>query len=131
MFVDQDLFDDTEEHVRMLEYLESIHQEPECDPNDARFIGTPPKSDDWDDKMQSNYIDKQRGSGGVLNGLYTNTLPEPYYYTKQQRRILRRTMLASDNYNEIKLGTMMKARHMKAGSRNRLVNTLVQMNSQN
>tara|TARA_R100000278_G_scaffold17602_4_gene17673 strand:+ start:7703 stop:8647 length:945 start_codon:yes stop_codon:yes gene_type:complete len=130
VFIDQDLVDDAEEHIRMLEYLEDIHQEPECDPDDARFIGTPPKSDDWDDKMQSNYIDKQRGSGGVLNGLYTNTLPEPNYYTKQQRRILRRTMLASDNYGEVKLGTMMKARKMRAGSRNRLVNTLVQMNSQ-
>jgi hypothetical protein len=128
--IEQEMFDDCEQHVRMLEYLESFHQEPECDPDNARFIGKPPKSDSWDDKMQSDYIDKGRGAEGVLNGLYTNTRPEPAYYTKQQRRIMRNTMLHSTNRNEVKLATYMFSRPMSKDARNKLVNKLVLMNLQ-
>lgn len=128
--IEQEMFDDCEQHVRMLEYLESFHQEPECDPDNARYIGTPPKSDSWDDKMQSDYIDKGRGAEGVLGGLYTNTKPEPAYYTKQQRKILRNTMLRSTNRDEVKLATYMSSRRMSPDARNRLVNKLVLMNKQ-
>ena len=128
--IEQEMFDDAEQHVRMIEYHESFNQEPECDPDDARYIGTPPKSDSWDDKMKSDYIDKGRGSEGVLNGLYTNTRAEPSYYTKQQRRILRNTMLRSTNPDEVKLATFMSPRKMSKDARNRLVYKIVLMNLQ-
>lgn len=94
-------------------YRDSIHQDPECDPDNARFIGTPPKRDldgciTFDSRMRSNYIDKGRGAGGVLNGLYTNTQPEPNFRTKQQSRLLRSALLNSDNTDDIKTGTYMK-----------------------
>lgn len=129
--IEQEMFDDAEQHARMLEYLEDFNQEPECDPDDARYIGKPPKSDSWEDKMKSDYIDRGRGSEGVLNGLYTNTRPEPAYYTKQQRRVLRNTMLQSDNRSEVKLGTYMRQRKMSKDARNRLVNKLHLLNIQN
>lgn len=105
--VEQEMFDDVEQHVRMLEYHESFHQEPECDPNDARYIGTPPKSDSWEDKMNSDYIDKGRGSEGVLNGLYTNTRPEPSYRTREQRQRLIKTLLNSGNGYDVETACLM------------------------
>ena len=126
--IEQEMFDDCEQHVRMLEYHESFHQEPECDPDDARFIGKPPKSDSWDDKMKSDCIDKGRGAVGTLGGLYRNTRPEPAYYTKQQRRIMQRTMLNSTNADEIKLATYMNGRKMTPEARQKFVNRQVLMN---
>ena len=53
----------------------------------------------------------------MLNGLYTNSYPEPTYYTKDQRRRIRKTMLDSDNIDDVKLATYMTpmspARRMK------------------
>jgi hypothetical protein len=45
-----------------------------------------------------------RGSKGVLNGVYSNTLPEPNYRTSEQRRTLLRTLLRSDNLIDVQLG---------------------------
>jgi hypothetical protein len=129
--VEQEMFDDTEQHVRMLEYMETINQEPECDRDDARFIGSRPKSDSWDDKMKSNFVDRGRGSIGTLGGLYQDTSPEPAYYTKQQRRVMRNTMLQSTNRDEVKLATYMSSRKMTSDKRNKLVNKIVLMNTHN
>ncbi len=53
----------------------------------------------------------------MLNGLYTNSYPEPTYYTKDQKRRMRSTLLDSENPDDIKLATYMKpmspARRMK------------------
>ena len=93
-------------------YKESIHQDTECDPDDERYIGTPPRRDmdghiTYDSKMQSNFVDRGRGAEGVLNGLYTNSYPEPTFRTKDQKRLLRSTLLASDNIDDVKLATYM------------------------
>jgi hypothetical protein len=108
------------------EYAESFYQDPECDPDDARFLGTPPRSDEWDDKMRSNQIDRKRGSGGVLNGIYTNTLPEPSYYNKESRNRLQQSYLASDNKIDIELGSWMK--RMNPIRRKRLVTSRLDQN---
>ena len=67
--------------------------------------------------MQSDYVDNLRGAQGVLNGLYTNSYPEPAYYNKDQKRRLRSTLLDSENPDDIKPATYMKpmspARRMK------------------
>lgn len=111
--------DDADQQAISDEYSESFYQDPECDPDDARFIGTPPRSDEWDDKMRSNQIDRKRGSGGVLNGIYTNTLPEPSYYNKESRNRLQQSYLASDNKIDVELGSWMK--RMNPIRRKRLV----------
>ena len=108
------------------EYAESFYQDPECDPDDARFIGTPPRSDDWDDKMRSNHVDRKRGSGGVLSGLYTNSLPEPSYYSKEARNRLRMSYLDSDNKIDIEVGSWMK--RMDPLRRKCLINNRIKAN---
>ena len=108
------------------EYTESFYQDPECDPDDARFLGTAPRTDEWEDKMRSNQVDRKRGSGGVLNGLYQNSKPEPTYYTKEKRNRLRMSYLDSDNVCDIMVGAYMK--RMDPMRRNRLINNRIQEN---
>lgn len=108
------------------EYAESFYQDPECDPDDARFLGTPPRSDEWEDRMRSNQIDRKRGSGGVLNGLYQNTQPEPTYNTKEKRNRLRMTYLDSDNVCDIMVGAYMK--RMNPIRRSNLIRNRIQEN---
>jgi len=108
------------------EYAESFYQDSECDPDDARYLGTPPRSDEWEDKMRSNQIDRKRGSGGVLNGLYQNTLAEPSYYTKESRNRLRMTYLDSDNVCDIMVGAYMK--RMNPIRRSNLIRNRIQEN---
>lgn len=108
------------------EYAESFYQDPECDPDDARFLGTAPRTDEWEDKMRSNQVDRKRGSGGVLNGLYQNSKPEPTYYTKEKRNRLRMSYLDSDNVCDIMVGAYMK--RMDPMRRNRLINNRIQEN---
>ena len=112
--------DDTQAYVNRQEYREDFIQAPECDPDDSRFTGTPPRSDSWDDKMRSDYCDRGRGSGGVLQGLYTNSYPEPNYRDRDQRRRLRFSYLDSDNSIDIEMGSWIK--RMDSVRRKRLVN---------
>lgn len=71
-----------EEYARNLDNRDSFRQEAEVDPDDARFLGTPPRADyngyvSFDSKMKSDFRDRGRGSDGVLMGFYEKTLPEP------------------------------------------------------
>lgn len=75
-----------EQYANNLESRLEFRQEHELDSDDARFLGTPPKSDSWDDKMKSDHRDRKRGSGGVLGGIYENTLAEPPYSKNPYRR---------------------------------------------
>lgn len=75
-----------EQYANNLESRLEFKQEHELDPDDARFLGTPPKSDSWDDKIKSDHRDRKRGSGGVLGGIYENTLAEPPYSSNPYRR---------------------------------------------
>jgi len=103
-FFEHDSLDQADQQAMQREYDESFYQSPECDPDNARYIGTPPKSDSWDDKMKSDYIDLGRGAEGVLGGLYTNTRPEPTYRTPDQKRTLRKTLFNSDSHADRLLG---------------------------
>lgn len=111
--------DDTEAYVDRQEYRNDFIQAPACDPDDSRFTGTPPRSDSWDDKMRSDYCDRKRGSGGVLQGLYTNSYPEPNYRDRDQRRRVRFSYLDSDNSIDIEMGSWIK--RMDPVRRKRLV----------
>jgi hypothetical protein len=113
-----------DESVRHHEYRDDVKLATGPDPDDARYTGTVPKRDmdghiTFDAKMQSDYVDNLRGTHGVLSGLYTNSYPEPTYYTKDQKRRLRSTLLDSDNPDDIKLATYMTP--MKAGRRLQVV----------
>lgn len=71
-----------EEYARNLDNRDSFRQEAEVDPDDARFLGTPPRANydgytTFEAKMKSDYRDRRRGSDGVLMGFYERTLPEP------------------------------------------------------
>lgn len=71
-----------EEYARNLDNRDSFRQEAEVDPDDARFLGTPPRPDydgytSFDSKMKSDYRDRGRGGDGVLMGFYDRTHPEP------------------------------------------------------
>jgi len=125
-FSEYDSLDSADQSAITQEYAESFYQDPECDPDDARYLGTPPRSDEWEDKMRSNQVDRKRGSGGVLNGLYQNTLPEPSYYTKESRNRLRMTYLDSDNVCDIMVGAYMK--RMNPIRRNNLIRNRIQEN---
>ena len=76
--------------------------------------------------MRSNQIDRKRGSGGVLNGLYQNTQPEPTYNTKEKRNRLRMTYLDSDNVCDIMVGAYMK--RMNPIRRSNLIRNRIQEN---
>lgn len=111
-----------DESVRYHEYRDDLKLLTGIDPDDNRYTGTPAKRDidgviTFESKMQSDYVDNLRGAQGVLNGLYTNSYPEPNYYNKDQKRRLRSTLLDSENPDDIKLATYMKpmspARRMK------------------
>ena len=111
-----------DESVAYHEYRDDLKLLTGIDPDDNRYTGTPAKRDfdgviTFEAKMQSDHVDNLRGAEGVLNGLYTNSYPEPTYYTKDQKRRLRNTLLDSENPDDIKLATYMKpmspARRMK------------------
>lgn len=107
-------------HVAQQEYRDNPKLATGPDPDDNRYTGTVPKRDmdghiTFDAKMSSDYVDNLRGTQGVLSGLYTNSYPEPTYYTKDQKRRLRSTLLDSNNPDDIKLATYMTP--MKAGRR--------------
>ena len=111
-----------DESVSHHEYRDDTRLLTGIDPDDERYFGTPPKRDidgviTFEARMQSDHFDRGRGAQGVLNGLYTNSYPEPNYYTKDQKRRLRSTLLESTNADDIKLATYMKpmspARRMK------------------
>ena len=83
---DHDEHEFAEEYANNVEARLSFSQEYEVDPDDARFLGTPPKSDNWEDKIKSDFRDRKRGSSGTLGGVYENTLPEPAYSKNPYRR---------------------------------------------
>lgn len=71
-----------EDYARNLDNRDSFRQEAEVDPDDARFLGTPPRANydgytTFESKMKSDYRDRGRGADGVLMGFYERTLPEP------------------------------------------------------
>jgi len=71
-----------EEYARNLDNRDTFRQEAEVDPDDARFLGTPPRANyegytTFEAKMKSDYRDRKRGADGVLMGFYERTLPEP------------------------------------------------------
>jgi hypothetical protein len=71
-----------EDYARNLDNRDSFRQEAEVDPDDARFLGTPPRANyegytTFEAKMKSDYRDRGRGADGVLMGFYERTLPEP------------------------------------------------------
>ena len=88
---DQDFFDETEQHIRKLEYQDAFVQDPECDPDDSHYVG---------DTVRMNN-GKPRGNIGLLNGLYQQSLPEPAYRTKQARNRLYKTLLESGSIYDI------------------------------
>lgn len=92
-----DSIDETEEFVRLKDYHRSFKQDPECDPDDSLYVG---------DTTRLNR-GKPRGSKGVLNGLYEDTLPEPSYRTKEKRITLIKALLSSDNADDIRLAYSM------------------------
>ena len=84
---------DTEQLIIRREYRDSIHQEPECDPNDSHYVG---------DTTRRN-VGKPYGNIGLLNGLYEQTSPEPSYMTAQNRRCMIRQLQSSDNPDDIRM----------------------------
>lgn len=102
-----------DEAISFQEYRDNLKLLTGIDPDDNRYSGTPPKKDfdghiTFNAKMASDLQDRGRGAEGVLNGLYTNSYPEPTFYTKDQKRRLRTTLLDSENLDDVKLATYMK-----------------------
>ncbi len=112
-FNEHSSLEESDQNADSREYAYTFYQEEAVDRDDARFLGTPPKSDNWDDKMRSNHIDRRRGSRGVLNGLYETTRPEPSYRTKEARNRLMHTLLDSDNKIHIEQGARMTGLNKK------------------
>lgn len=78
----QDDHEFAEQYANNIEYRLDFRQEAEVDPDDCRYLGTPPRADfdgtvSFDAKMRSDYRDRNRGAKGVLEGFYESTLPEP------------------------------------------------------
>lgn len=76
-----------EQYARQRDSRDEFRQEHEVDPDDARFLGTRPLSDDLDVRHKSDFRDRKRGSVGTLGGLYENTMAEPPYSKNPYRRI--------------------------------------------
>jgi hypothetical protein len=92
-FVSDEQLSDAELHIVRKEYRDSIHQEPECDPDDSHYVG---------DTTRLNR-GKPRGNIGLLNGLYEQTDPEPTYQTAQGRRCMLRQLKNSDNPDDVRM----------------------------
>ena len=129
-FLEHESLESADQEAIQREYDQSFYQSPACDPDDARFIGTPPKSDDWEDKMKSNYQDRKRGSGGVLNGLYTESRPEPSYRTAAKKRTLRKTLFNSEREADALLGVYVTVSN-NPESRKRLIQRIKQKHATN
>jgi hypothetical protein len=127
-FMEHESLESADQEAIQREYDQSFYQSPACDPDDARFIGTPPKTDSWEDKMKSDYQDRKRGSGGVLSGLYTESLPEPSYRTADQKRTLRKTLINSEREADALLGVYVQV-GSNADARKRLIQRLKQKHS--
>lgn len=102
-FDETDTPDETERYIRRQEYAVSFPQEPECDPDDAKYV---------DDTLRMNR-GRPRGSGGVLSGLYEDTLPEPSYRSPDRKRSLRNALLESDNELDVRLAFAMQPARRK------------------
>ena len=88
---------ETERTVRRREYSISFSQEPECDPDDSRYVR------DTERRNRG----RPRGAVGVLAGIYENTDPEPSYRSPERKRLLIKTYLNSDNAQDIELAYSM------------------------
>jgi hypothetical protein len=113
---DQEFFDETEQHVRKLDYQDAFIQDPECDPNDSHYIG---------DTLRMNN-GKPRGNIGLLNGFYEQTLPEPTYRTKDARRRLFKTLLNTGSVYDIENACGMRG--FKKGVRNSYIHMYADSN---
>ena len=76
----------SEQYARQRDSRDEFRQEYELDPDDARYLGTRPKSDDLETRFKSDFRDRKRGSVGTLGGIYENTLAEPPYSKNPYRR---------------------------------------------
>lgn len=75
-----------EQYANQRESRDEFRQEHAVDPDDARYLGTPPMSDDLEVRQKSDFRDRGRGSFGTLNGLYERTLAEPAFSKNPYRR---------------------------------------------
>ena len=71
-----------EQYANQRDSRDEFSQEHEVDPDDLRYLGTPPRENyegyvTFDSKMKSDYRDRKRGAEGVLMGFYDKTRPEP------------------------------------------------------
>ncbi len=113
---DQEFFDETEQHVRKLDYQDAFIQDPECDPNDSHYIA---------DTLRMNN-GKPRGNIGLLNGFYEQTLPEPTYRTKDAKRRLFKTLLNTGSVYDIENACGMRG--FKKGIRNSYIHMYADSN---
>ena len=102
-FDETDTPDETERYIRRQEYVTTFPQEPECDPDDAKYVGETTRMNRG----------RPRGSGGVLNGLYEDTLPEPSYSSPERKRNIRKALLESDNELDVRLAFAMQPARRK------------------
>jgi hypothetical protein len=92
-FEEPDSIDAIDQFERLHSSKHYFYQEPECDPEDARFNG--------DQERRNN--GRPRGATGVLGGIYETTDPEPLYRDRSRRKYLLRAYKSSDNLQDIEL----------------------------
>ena len=102
-FDETDTPDETERYIRRQEYVTTFPQEPECDPDDAKYVGETTRMNRG----------RPRGSGGVLNGLYEDTLPEPSYRSPERRTSLLKALRSSDNELDVRMAFAMQPARRK------------------